>query len=178
VNQEQTGTNDFTVDTDTDRHTSNTETLSLDKQDRSNREQDSREANTRPSDSWVPPSQLPMPNPEDGWKHRYIRTASLGQPDMRNVSRRFREGWVPIVAKDYPELEVTSDMDSRWPDGVEIGGLLLCKIPAEIANQRNKHFEDTAIQQLKSVDHGFMNDQNPVMPKYNESKSRTQFGKG
>ena len=147
-------------------------------QDRSIREKDSREAVTRPSDVWVPPSQLPMPHPQDGWKFRYIRTASLGEDDTRNVSRRFREGWVPIVAKDYPELEMTSDRNSEWPDGVEVGGLLLCKIPEEIAKQRNNHYENTAKQQLASVDHGFMNDQHPDMPKHNESSSRTQFGKG
>ena len=157
--------------------TEETGTLSL-KQDRSNREQDSREASTRPSDAWTPASQLPMPNPQDGWQFRYIRTASLGNADTRNVSRRFREGWVPIVAKDYPELAVTSDLDSRWPEGVEIGGLLLCKIPAEIAKQRNEHYSNVAKQQLESVDHGFMNDQHPTMPKHNDSRSRTQFGKG
>ena len=147
-------------------------------QNRGKRELESREASTRPSDAWVPPSQLPAPNPVDGWAFRYIRTASLGKDDTRNVSRRFREGWVPVSAKDHPELSITSDRGSEWPDGVEIGGLLLCKIPAEIARQRNEHYANVAQQQLDSVDSGFMNDQHPHMPKHNESTSRTDFRKG
>ncbi|MHC4882944.1 MAG: hypothetical protein ACYTCV_10150, partial [Planctomycetota bacterium] len=65
-------------------------------EERKPREQDSREATTRPSDAWVPASQLPMPNPRKGWKFRYIRTASLGNADTKNVSMRFREGWEPV----------------------------------------------------------------------------------
>ena len=91
-------------------------------EERKRREQDSRETTSRPTDSWVPQSQLPMPNPQDGWNFRYIRTASQGNADTKNVSMRFREGWEPIVAKDYPELQITSDIDSRWPDGVATGG--------------------------------------------------------
>lgn len=133
----------------------------------------------RPSDSWMPTSQLPMPNPQQGWQFRYIRVASLGNADTRNVSKRFREGWEPVVAKDYPELKmVMPDLDTRWPDGVEIGGLLLCKLPIETAESRNKYHSDLAQKQLESVDQGFLKDQHAAMPKHNESKSRTQFRKG
>ena len=147
-------------------------------QERTPREADSRKATTRPTDAWVPASQLPMPNPQDGWKFRYIRTASLGNADTKNVSMRFREGWEPIVASEYPELQITSDIDSRWPEGVEIGGLLLCKIPTEVVKARNDYHDNKANQQLQSVEQGFMNDQDPRMPKHTDSKSRTQFRKG
>lgn len=145
---------------------------------RIDREQDSRKSEARPSDAWTPPSQLPMPNPVDGWTFRYIRTASLEKADIKNVSRRFREGWEPVVAKEHPELELTSDLDSRWPEGVEVGGLLLCKIPNETVTARKKYYKELNDKQLKSVDEGFMNDQDPRMPKYNESSSRTSFRKG
>lgn len=147
-------------------------------EERKPREQDSRESETRPSDSWMPASQLPMPNPRKGWEFRYIRTASLGNADTKNVSMRFREGWEPIVAKDYPELQITNDIDSRWPEGVEIGGLLLCKIPTEVVEARAKYHENKANQQLQSVEQGFLNDQDPRMPKHHDAKSRTQFRKG
>ena len=119
-----------------------------------------------------------MPNPQDGWEFRYIRTASLGNADTKNVSMRFREGWEPVVAEDYPELQIQSDIGSRWPEGVEIGGLLLCKIPSETVKAREAYHENKANRQLQSVNQGFMNDQDPRMPKYNDSKSRTQFRKG
>jgi hypothetical protein len=148
-------------------------------QDRTTRDQSSRTGNQRKSDSWIPSSQLPMPNPVDGWEFRYIRTSTLDKADTKNVSRRFREGWVPVVASEHPELEVESDIGSKYESGVEIGGLLLCKIPTETVRARNKYFDDLAKQQLESVDHGFMNEQDPRMPKHNESKkSRTDFRRG
>ena len=146
---------------------------------RSNREQDSRKQEARPSDSYIPPSLLPMPDERPGWKHHYVRTASLGQADNRNVSKRLREGWEPINLSEYPELAgERCDVGSNYPDSLEIGGLLLCKMPTEEVDKRNKYYSDLANQQKESVDHGFMNEHDPRMPKYNESKSRTQFRKG
>ena len=145
---------------------------------RTDRDSESREASVRPTDGWVPPSQLPAPNPRPGWAHRWVRVSAKGRTDTRNLSRRLREGWEPVNAAEYKELKVISDIDSRYPDGIEIGGLLLCRIPQETVDARTKHFENQNQQNLQSVDHGFMNEQDPRMPKYNESKSRTQFRKG
>lgn len=147
-------------------------------EERKRRDQDSRKATSRPTDAWLPTSQLPVPDPVDGWKFRYIRIASQGNADTKNVSMRFREGWEPIVAKDHPELQIVSDIDSRWPESVEIGGLLLCKIPSETVEARGEYYRNLNKQQLQSVEQGFMNDQDPRMPKYHDSKSRTQFRKG
>jgi len=119
-----------------------------------------------------------MPDPVEGWVFRYVRVSSLDKSDTKNVSKRFREGWVPIVAQEHPELQVMNEIDSRWPDGIEIGGLLLCKIPEELAIGRRRYNKNLAQQQVESVNAGFMNDQDPRMPKYNDSKSRTQFRKG
>lgn len=145
---------------------------------RNKRDTESREADTRPTDSWVEPGQLPTPEKRDGWEHRWVRISTQGKADTRNLSRRLREGWEPVNAAEYKELKVVSDIDSRYEDGIEIGGLLLCRIPTETVRKRQEHFENLNKQQLQSVDHGFMNDHDPRMPKYNDSKSRTQFRKG
>lgn len=147
-------------------------------EERNKRDTESREATQRTTDQWVQPSQLPVPDKRDGWEHRWIRVASQGSADTRNLSKRLREGWEPVNAAEYKELKVVSDLGSRYPDGIEIGGLLLCRMPTEMVEQRNAHYEKVARQQMTSVDHGFMNDQDPRMPKHNESKSRTQFRKG
>lgn len=147
-------------------------------EERKDRDAESRKAESRKSDSWIQPSQLPMPYPRDGWAFHYIRTATLGVADVRNVSRKFREGWEPVIVSDFPELSITSDVGSKYPDGIEIGGLLLCKMPIEKVEQRNKHFEELNTHTLQSVDEGFMKEQDPRMPKHNESTSRTQFRKG
>ena len=56
---------------------------------RTKRDAESREVETRPSDSWLPASVLPTPAPQDGWVFRYIRTSTLGHADNTNVSKRF-----------------------------------------------------------------------------------------
>lgn len=150
-----------------------------DDQDRTPRESASRKSESRPTDAYIPASQLPMPDERDGWEHRYIRTAQLSNADNRNVSRRFREGWVPINLADYPELQgEMTDVGTNYPDSLEIGGLLLCRMPTEKVEARKKYQRDLAKQQIDSVDSGFMNESDPRMPKYNDSKSRTQFRKG
>lgn len=144
-----------------------------------NREQDSRKQDSRPSDSYVPAAQLPMPDPREGWEFHYVRTASLGRADVRNVSKRLREGWVPITLSEFPELAgETGDIGSNYPDGLEIGGLLLCMMSTGQVDARRKYYAGLAQRQKETVDEGFMNDHDPRMPKYNESKSRTQFRKG
>lgn len=147
-------------------------------EERKPRDAESRKAEARPTDSWIQPSELPVPNKVEGWEFRYIRTASLGNADVRNVSRKFREGWTPVKAADHPELNMTSDVGSQYPDGIEVGGLLLCKIPSEIVRKRKEHFTQLNARQIKSVNEGFLNDQDTRMPKYNESRSRTEFRKG
>jgi len=140
---------------------------------------ESRETSTRPNDAWLPSSALPVPAPREGWKHRWIRTSTLGHADNTNVSRQFRDGWVACDANDYPELQVMSDLNSRFKGNIEIGGLLLCKAPIEMIEARNKYYSGVANQQMEAVDNNFLRENDPRMPLLNPQRStRTQFGKG
>lgn len=146
--------------------------------DRTPREHKTRETSARKK-QWVRPSTLPTPDPEPGFKYRWIRTATLGQPDVKNVSGRFREGYVPVKAADHPELKVMTDFDSRWPDGIEIGGLLLCKIDEEIAADRIDQQSQQTQKQMDAVDHSYMRQSDPRMPVLQpERTTRTSFGEG
>src|SRR6056300_769177 len=98
---------------------------------RTPRSEDIRENETRKSDAWTPASVLPVPAEKDGWVFRWIRTSVLGHSDNTNVSQKMREGWVPVKASDHPEMQVMSDVDSRFEGNIEVGGLLLCKAPKE-----------------------------------------------
>ena len=71
---------------------------------------------------WEPPQVLPDPTPEEGYAFRWIRTGILGADDNVNVSKRFREGWEPVLAEDHPELMLVSDRNSTFKGNVEIGG--------------------------------------------------------
>ena len=103
--------------------------------DRTPRDLETRETEFRPT-SWKPPSILPDPKPEPGYVFRWIRTSMMNNADNTNVSKQLREGYVPVRAEDHPELMLHSDPNSRFKGNVEVGGLLLCKIPENMAKQR------------------------------------------
>ena len=67
---------------------------------RTPRDNETREASSRPV-TWTPPSLLPEPAPQDGYKFRWIRTTLNGQPDPSNVSYRMREGWVACKRSEH-----------------------------------------------------------------------------
>jgi hypothetical protein len=146
--------------------------------ERTPRAQQTREAGERKS-SWKRQSMLPTPEPRDGLKFRWVRTTALGQADMTNVSRRFREGYVPVKANEFPELHIMSDVGSRFPDNIEVGGLLLCSIPAEFAEDRTQGQAAEARTQMEAVDRNYLRESDPRMPVLApERSSRTTFGKG
>jgi len=146
--------------------------------DTTDRSADERSNETRPNDSWRPATALPTPNPIKGWKFRWVRTSSLGQADNTNVSQKMREGWIPVRAVDHPELQVMSDVGSQFKGNVEVGGLLLCKIPEEEIMKRSKYYSDLAQNQMEAVDQSFMREENPVMPLIRDRSSRTTYGRG
>lgn len=143
-----------------------------------------RENETRDKDmhteAWKPASYLPDPNPVDGIRFRWVRVSFGGQSDAKNVSSRFREGWVPVKKEEVPELsDIVTDFNSKFPGNVEVGGLLLCRISAELAGHRQKYYEDLARNQIKASDSNFMKQADPRMPLLKpERSSRTTFGSG
>lgn len=117
--------------------------------------------------TWAPPSLLPVPNEQPGWKFRWIRTSLMGTADPKNVSSRFREGWEPVKLSDHPELMLTPNLEGG-SDNVEVGGLTLCKIPEEIVQQRNAYYSGVSRQQMESVEQSFMRENDRRMAKFSE----------
>jgi len=128
--------------------------------------------------SWTKPSMLPTPTPEDGYKYRYVRTSIMGQADNSNVSSRFREGYTPVKLEEAQDLQVVPDIDSRFSGNVEVGGLMLCKIPSEIAEDRVAEQLDQAQNAIDAVDRNYLRENDPRMPVLRPERStRTTFGK-
>jgi hypothetical protein len=144
---------------------------------REKRATESRASFERPA-MWMPASLLPDPEPEPGWSFRWIRLATLNNPDPSNISSKLREGWEPVKASDQPKLRLLTNPNGRFPDGIEIGGLLLCKTPAEFVDQRNAHFQKISEGQMQSVDNTYMRENDPRMPMFKERSSKVTFGKG
>lgn len=128
--------------------------------------------------SWAPAQLLPDPTPEPGYTFRWIRISTLGLDDAMNISTRLREGYEPVKATDHPEVQVIGSLEGRFPDCIVIGGLMLCKIPQELADQRDDYYRGQAKQQLQAVDNSLMRQSDSRMPLFKERKSEVVIGKG
>ena len=146
-------------------------------ENRINRELANREAAQRQA-TWQPPQVLPTPSPQDGWVFRWIRLSVMGQADPSNTSAKFREGWEPVRASEHPELVTYGDNAGRFKENVENGGLLLCKAPVELMQQRDRYYQKQTQAQIEAVDNNFMRTEDKRMPLFSEKKSTTSFGRG
>ena len=146
-------------------------------QNRKPRDADSRALMGRPT-AWAPPEALPSPYPRDGWKHRWIRISSMGNADPKNISSSFREGYEACKAEEYPELMMHETTEGRFKGNIEVGGLLLCRIPAEFLVQKAEYLAKKNEATMQAVDNNLMRESNPKMPIFKESSSRVTFGPG
>jgi len=144
-------------------------------QKRESRELESRAEFERPK-RWMPPSLLPDPEPEAGYAFRWIRLSTLNNPDPVNISTKLREGWEPVKASEQPRLRLLSNPSGRFPDGIEVGGLLLCKTPVEFTQQRDEYYQHQANTQMESVDNNYMRQSDPRMPVFKERSSKVTLG--
>jgi len=129
-------------------------------------------------EAWRPPETLPMPDDRPGWTHRYVRTSTMGSADPSNISSKLREGYEPCKAEEYPELMMHASTEGRFKGNIEVGGLLLCRIPSEFMAQRAKYYENLNKSQVDSVDNNFLRENDPRMPLFSEKRTKVTFGSG
>jgi len=146
-------------------------------ENRIDRELTTRE-NTVRKKSWTRPEVLPSPNPEAGYAFRWVRTSNQGQVDATNVSSKIREGWEPVKATDHPEIVMVTVENERFAENVVIGGLMLCKAPVELVDERSSYYKQQTDSQIHSVDNNLMRENDPRMPLFSDRKSKVTFGKG
>jgi hypothetical protein len=132
-------------------------------QNRSSRTSEERDSEARPS-AWQSPSNYPTPPNTNGIVHRWIRTQVKGEPDTKNVSKRFREGWVPVPVTEHPDLAGARDINTRFEQHIEIGGLLLCRMPKEISDARKAHYDQKNQQQMHSLNNSMFSLEDRRMP--------------
>lgn len=127
---------------------------------------------------WQQAELLPEPDKVPGYAYRWIRVSNLNTADPRNLSSKLREGWEPVALEEQPKFKLLADPGSRYKDNIEVGGLLLCKCPAEFMDQRNAFYAKQTQAQTDAVDNSLMRQSDPRMPLFRENKSSTSFGKG
>tara|TARA_R110002020_G_scaffold37165_6_gene112278 strand:+ start:451 stop:918 length:468 start_codon:yes stop_codon:yes gene_type:complete len=125
-----------------------------------------------------PGEMLPKPRERDGIEYRYVRVSTRGSVDNINYSQALRTGWSPAKVTDLPELgHILSDQDSAFPEGVLIGGLLLCQRDAEIGKKMRKAANEEVKAQIQALDKNYMRDGGDSrMPKFADNRSSIRFG--
>jgi hypothetical protein len=99
-----------------------------------------------------------------------------GEDDKMNVNTKLREGWEPVRKDEYPDYEAPIIDEGRFEGVIGQGGLMLCRIPVETANERSEYYGSRTREQMVAVDQDLMKDQHPSMPISNSRQSRVSFG--
>ena len=125
---------------------------------------------------WAPPSYLDTPNAPDGFRHRWVRVEILGFVDTKNVQGRLRSGYELVRADEYPKEDFPTITDGKYAGVIGHGGLVLTRVPEEIARQRTEYYMNQAQDQIRAVDNDLMKEQHKSMPIDIDRQSRTTFG--
>ena len=140
----------------------------------------SRASQTREKDSrpkvWTPPSSLDAPPAPTGYRHRWIRAESMGSDDTKNIMGKLRSGWELVRADEYPEEDFPSVQDGKHAGVIGVGGLLLARIPEELAQSREEFFNQKVSDREQAVENDLMKEQHNAMPINQERQSRVTFG--
>ena len=125
---------------------------------------------------WTPPSYLDTPNAPAGFRHRWVRVEILGYVDTKNIQGRLRSGYELVRADEYPEDDYATMPDGKYKGIIGHGGLVLTRVPEEIARQRADYFRKLSSEQIEAVDQRLREEQHKSMPIEIDRQTRTTFG--
>jgi hypothetical protein len=134
-----------------------------------------RTAEKRPT-TWTPPSSLDAPPAPAGFRHRWIRTEVLGFDDTKNMSGKIRSGWELVRADEYPDTVYPEIKDGKYSGVIGVGGLVLARIPEEVAKSREAYFNKQTQDREEAINNDLLKDQHPSMPINSERQTRVTFG--
>jgi len=125
---------------------------------------------------WTPPSSLDAPPAPTGFIHIWIRIESMGFQDTKNVAGRIRSGYELVRADEYPDSDFPIVDDGKYKGVIGVGGLVLARVPEEIAQQRADYYKKQAEDNVDAVDNDLMKEQHPSMPINIDRQTRVTFG--
>ena len=125
---------------------------------------------------WTPPSSLDAPPAPDGYRHRWISAESMGQDDTRNMSGKIRSGWDLVRADEYPDTDYPTVNEGRYAGVIGVGGLVLARIPEELAKQRDAYYNQMTQDRNDALENHVLKEQHPSMPINQDRQTRVTFG--
>ena len=151
----------------------------MEKDTKTSRASQTRSKTERPK-VWTPPSSLDAPKAPDGYRHRWIRVETMGFDDTKNVQGKLRTGWELVRADEYPGSEYPIITEGKYKGMIGVGGLVLARIPEEIAKSRDEYFRNMTRDANEALEHDLkrdlMKEQDKRMPIDVERQSRVTFG--
>ena len=125
---------------------------------------------------YKPPSSLDAPPAPNGFRHRWIRAESVGFQESKNVYGRLREGYELVRADEYSNADYPVVAEGKYAGVIGVGGLLLARIPEELAQQRVDYQKKLTKGQDEAVESDLLREQHKSMPIDVERQSRVTFG--
>ena len=125
---------------------------------------------------WSPPSSLDAPTAPDGYRHRWIRAETLGYNDTKNVAASLREGYELVRSDEYPDSDYPTSNDGKYAGVIQVGGLLLARIPEEIALQIEAYYNKQTRDKDEAINNDLMKEKQSGMSFSSDSQSRVTFG--
>ena len=145
------------------------------KDKKTSRAAETRTKTERPKE-YKPPSSLDAPPAPDGFRHRWIRAESLGFNDTKNIHGRLRSGYELVRADEYKDSDYPVVTDGKYAGIIGVGGLLLARIPEELAQQRIDYQKALSEGQDEAIENDLLRDQDKRMPIKIDRHSKHTFG--
>ena len=142
---------------------------------RTSRASQTREKTSKPK-VWTPPSSLDAPPAPTGFQHRWLRAESLGFNDSKNIQGRLRSGYELVRSDEYPDSDYPVVEDGKYKGVIGVGGLVLARIPEELAQQREAYYQQMTADRTEALDNDVLKEQHPSMPINQERQTRVTFG--
>jgi hypothetical protein len=125
---------------------------------------------------YKPPSSLDAPAAPDGFRHRWIRAESMGFNDTKSIHGRLRSGYELVRADEYDDDQYPVVLDGKYAGVIGVGGLLLARIPEELAQQRIDYQRRQTEGQDEAIENDLLRDQDKRMPISVDRNSKHTFG--
>ena len=119
------------------------------------------------------------------WMHR-LRQTAIGIDGLelklwvltiqKNIAASLREGYELVKADEYPDEDFPTMSEGKYAGVIGVGGLLLARIPEEIALQIDAYYKKQNDAKEEAVENNLMKEQHPSMKFQKESNTRVTFG--
>ena len=126
--------------------------------------------------TWTPPNSLDAPPAPKGYRHQWIRAESMGYQDTKNVAASLREGYELVRADEYPDQDYPQMSEGKYAGVIGVGGLLLARIPEEIALQIDEYYKQRTRDKEEAINNDLMKERQAGMKFNSESSSSVTFG--